>query len=411
MTNAGLPFENPFRPGAGHTPPYLAGRQSETREFESALTTFPVMRNIILTGLRGTGKTVLLETWRPIALKNGWLWTGADLTESASVREDSVAIRILADLAPLVAHLEAPAIRLESVGYGANPQPRRLTYEELNKIYNSTPGLATDKLKTVLEFVWSVLKGTGIKGIVLAYDESQNLSDHSKDGQYPLSLLLDVFSSLQRKSLPFLLVLTGLPTLFPTLVDARAYAERMFHVVELKRLSAPASEEAILRPIEKDQCPVKFTMEAVSKIIEMSDGYPYFIQFICREAYDIYLQQKSAGIDKPLVRLDQIVVKLDADFYSGRWNNLPDRQRDMLICIAKLPNADEEFTVAQLRAQIDGQKAIKPFSASNVNQTLTALIKSDMVFKNRHGKYSLAVPMLADFINRMRIPESEEGPF
>lgn len=370
----------------------------------------PVLKNMILTGLRGTGKTVLLETWKPIAQKNRWLWTGADLTESASISDEALAVRILADLAPLVADLEAPADSLSSVGFGAAREVQRLTYGALLSIFNSTPGLTLDRLKAVLEVVWSALSSTGVRGIVLAYDESQNLSDHSKDGQYPLSLLLDVFSSLQRKNLPFLLVLTGLPTLFPTLVEARAYAERMFHIVELKRLDPDSSREAILTPIAADNCPVKFKDEAVEKIIETADGYPYFIQFICKEAYDIYIQQIQRGISQPSVRLDQIVIKLDADFYSGRWNNLPDRQRDLLTLIAALPNADEEFTVAQICAHAENQSAIKGFSASHINQTLSALAKANMVFKNRHGKYSLAVPMLADFINRMNRAQ-DKAPF
>ena len=100
------PFQNPFRPGAGHPPPYLAGRDDEKKEFLKFLEQRTVMTNVVLTGLRGVGKTVLLETFKPIAVAKGWLWAGTDLSESATVSEDNIAIRLLADLSPLVASLK-----------------------------------------------------------------------------------------------------------------------------------------------------------------------------------------------------------------------------------------------------------------------------------------------------------------
>ena len=78
---AGL--SNPFRPGAGHTPPYLAGRQTEREEFLRLLDQSTVLENMVLTGLRGVGKTVLLDSLKPLATSRGWIWVGADLSESA----------------------------------------------------------------------------------------------------------------------------------------------------------------------------------------------------------------------------------------------------------------------------------------------------------------------------------------
>ena len=80
-------FSNPFRPGAGHMPPYMAGREQETNEFRRLLGQSTVLENLVLTGLRGLGKTVLLETFKPLAIQEGWLWAGTDLSESASISE------------------------------------------------------------------------------------------------------------------------------------------------------------------------------------------------------------------------------------------------------------------------------------------------------------------------------------
>jgi hypothetical protein len=84
-------------------------------------------------------------------------------------------------------------------------------------------------MKNILEFVWSVMPQAAISVIISAYDEAQTLADHAEDKQFPLSSLLDVFQSIQRKNIPFTLVLTGLPTLSMKLVEARTYSERMFH--------------------------------------------------------------------------------------------------------------------------------------------------------------------------------------
>lgn len=394
-------FINPFRPGAGHPPPYLAGREEEKREFLKFLDQQTVMTNLVLTGLRGVGKTVLLETFKPLAVQKGWLWAGTDLSESATVSEDNIAIRILADLSPLVASLVVGEAETKKIGFAteAERKPVHLDFTMLRRIYDQTPGLTSDKLKRVLEVVWSCLQPTSCKGVVLAYDEAQNLSDQAATHQYPLSLLLDVFQSMQKKGLPFMLVFTGLPTLFPKLVDARTFAERMFHVMMLGRLNVGESRDAILKPLDQQNCPVRFTEQAVKEITHHSGGYPYFIQFLCREMFDTYLQQKASGKLNPVVTVNQTVRKLDSDFFAGRWNRVTDRQREFLAVVAKLKNCDDEFTVQDV-VEKSKEELEKPFSASHVNQILAKLAENGLVYKNRHGRYSFAVPLLGDFIRR-----------
>ena len=99
------------------------------------------------------------------------------------------------------------------------------------------------------------------------------------------------------------------------------------------------------------------------------------------------------------VPIREITRKLDNDFFAGRWGRATDRQRDLLIVIAHLDNHDLEFTVQEIvekSQEIDG----KPFSPSHVNQMLNALGNAGLVYKNRHGKYSFAVPLLGRFIMR-----------
>src|SRR4030066_384106 len=98
MNISACDFKNPFRPGAGHMPPYLAGRNKETDEFRRLLSQETVLENLILTGLRGVGKTVLMESLKPLAFGERWQWVGTDLSEASSISEDNIATRLLTDL-------------------------------------------------------------------------------------------------------------------------------------------------------------------------------------------------------------------------------------------------------------------------------------------------------------------------
>ena len=196
-----------------------------------------------------------------------------------------------------------------------------------------------------------------------------------------------------------MLVLTGLPTLFPKLVDSRTFAERMFIIVELKRLDDPDSRKAILEPIKDEECPVVLSDESVELIIKLSAGYPYFIQFICKEVYDLFLSQLASG-QKVAVPVDEITRKLDTDFFAGRWSRATDRQKELLLVIAKLVNNEEdEFSVQEI-VELAKEDMDKPFSSSHVNQMLVTLTNAGLIYKNRYGKYSFAVPLLGQFILR-----------
>jgi len=393
-------FTNPFRPGAGQYPPYLAGRNKEKKDFQRLLQETPVLQNLVLTGLRGVGKTVLLDEFKPIGTKSGWLWVGTDLSESASVSEYTLSIRILADLALLGSSFTIGEENWATIGFKPTTEKReiKLDYHFLSTIYNSTPGLAIDKLKKVLEIFWENVKSK-VKGVVMAYDEAQILKDKAEEKQYPLSVLLEAIQYLQKKGIPYLLVLTGLPTLYPNLVEARTYSERMFQVMTLTKLNEADSKEAIENPIQKEGCPVTFTKLGISEIIRYSSGYPYFIQFFCREAFDLILQQIEFGVEMPDIRIADFVVKLDIDFYSGRWSRITDRQRELLSIIAKLPTANEEFTVKDIAIKSE-EISPNPFKPAHINNLLLKLIESGLIYKNRRSKYSFAVPLLADYINR-----------
>jgi hypothetical protein len=405
-------FENPFRPGAGHMPPYLAGRTIEQQEFRKYLEQRTILQNLIITGLRGVGKTVLLHTLKPIAQQEKWLWVGTDLSETTSLSESNMATRLLTDLSVITSSAVIQEQELKEIGFNRSPHiadivpysgtsqtmiSRTMNFDVLQAIYSAAPGLVSDKLKRVLEDVALVLLKGDWRGIIFAYDEAQNLSDHSAKEQYPLSLLLEVFQYIQSRNIPFMLVFTGLPTLLGKLVDARTYSERMFHIIELKKLSDAESRQAIQRPINEKGCPVTFNEQSVDLIARTSGGYPYFLQYICREVYDIFVQQNTTGKTMS-VPMKEIVQKLDTDFFAGRWAKATDRQRDLLAIIATLDNCDDEFTVLEI---VEASKGLpKRFTPSHANQLLSYLTAAGLIYKNRYGKYCFAVPLLGEFIKR-----------
>lgn len=391
---------NPYRPGAGHMPTYLAGREHEKNEFARLLRQDAIFENLILTGLRGVGKTVLLETFKPLAIQQHWLWVGTDLSESASISEEKIALRLMTDMSVVTSSLVAGKLDSPTIGFAkSKAAPIPLTFSVMHGVFLHTPGLIADKVKVVLELVWSCLKAQQPKtrGIIFAYDEVQNMSDHAARNEYPLSLMLDVFQSIQKKEIPFMLALVGLPTLFSKLVEARTYSERMFHILTLDKLNEQESRDAILKPIADGRCPVKFSEAGIQAIIKASGGYPYFIQFICREAFDAYLQKLDTNGTALLIR--EITRKLDSDFFMGRWSRATDRQRVLLGVIAHLDNCDGEFTVQQIDEK-SRQLLQRPFSKSQISQMLAKLADLGLVYKNRHGRYTFAVPLLGQFILR-----------
>ena len=401
--------DNPYRPGAAHAPPYLAGRDTEQREFSRLLEQAPILENLVLTGIRGIGKTVLMrEALHKDAVAKGWIWLTSDISEAVSVSEKHLAKRLLTDLNTFSGDWEYNVSKRHPLGFTSPAKHKaiRFDYQTMMMLFEHDPGLTSDKLKRVLLEAWNLMQKSmpDKKGIIFAWDEAQNLANRSKDKEYPLGVLLDVFSSLQSQGVPFMLLLTGLPTLFPKLVGSRTYAERMFRVVALDNLSPEESREAVMRPLAGEVERIKSFFGMIDEMIYgFTKGYPYFIQFWCREFYDYLTGASPTTGELAKDAIERIYRKLDMDFFDGRWMQLTDRQRDLLTIVAHLENSGEEFTVQEIVEQ--SKSTEQAFSNSHVNQLLVKLFEKGMVFKNRHGKYTLAVPLLNEYIIRRHAKE------
>ena len=362
----------------------------------------PVSQNVIMTGLRGVGKTVLLETLKPIAQADRWLWTGNDLSESTSLTEERVARRLVVDLATLLGPLITIAQPAPVIGFTPkiDNETRQFQFNDLWNIYEKTTGLVLDKLQAVFLEVLILITDAPIHGIVFAYDEAQNLADHAATKEFPLSLLLDLFSYLQRRHSKhsFMLVLTGLPTLLPKLNEVRTYTERMFHVLHLDRLTDKDAREAVVKPLSMTASTLGFSESTIDKIVSMSGGYPYFIQFIGKEVFDAWIGKITTGL-APSVPMNEILEKLDQDFFAPRWIRTTDRQQQFMQVISTLENAEDEFSVPEI-VKASKEKLKNGFNPSHSIQILQALSERGLVYRNRRGSYCFAVPLLARFIQR-----------
>jgi hypothetical protein len=174
----------------------------------------------------------------------------------------------------------------------------------------------------------------------------------------------------------------------------------MFDVLRLENLTLEGSKEAIIEPIKKHQSKLGFSDTSIDLIAKTSSGYPYFIQFICKETFDSFIAQIKQGAE-PSVPLTEIVAKLDIEFFEPKWSLATDRERDLLSVIATLPNCHDEFTIKEIMDQEKKYPLDKLIGDSHINQLLTKLSKKGLVFRTpRHGKYTLGVPMLGKYIQR-----------
>ena len=272
---------NPFRPGNGVAPPYLAGRDVLLGEFERYLgETHPPHANWTLTGIRGTGKTVLLGEFATRGERAGWLCLGRELSDRH--RDDArLADAIADDCAALVRRCSALAGLGDAIERAWQyVRPRRLSVGEVGyePAYEAESHDAAETIRAALSALDGALAQTDVPGVLFLYDEAHLLGDDRRQDRYPLSSLLAGFGQAQRTSSRVRLVLCGLPTLSLNLKRARTYAERMFRHVVIGHLERGDAWDALGIPLSGSGR--AFDLPLVGEIVERTGGYPYFLQFV-----------------------------------------------------------------------------------------------------------------------------------
>ncbi|WP_106184889.1 ATP-binding protein [Umezawaea tangerina] len=390
------PVRNPFAPGAGQRPPELAGRDKEVGAFEVVLERVArgrPERSLVLTGLRGVGKTVLLGELRSMALRRGWGAGKIEARPDAGLRRPLAAAlhRAIRDLA--VRHrapdrVEAALGVLKAFALRSNPADAKLRDRWQPGIdVPATQGRADSgdieiDLVELFTDVAELAQDVGT-GVALLIDEMQDLRPDD------ISALCAACHELSQSGAPLVVVGAGLPHLPAVLSASKSYSERLFRYVRIDRLSREDADRAVLAPVEREGADIQ--VEALDALFDASGGYPYFIQAYGKAAWD-------AAPDDPITALDVSVAAPEADaelavgFFGSRYERATPAEREYLRAMAEMTDGKDAGVNT---AQVAEHLARKPSSLSPARDSL---IKKGLVYSAERGQIAFTVPHFGRFL-------------
>ena len=386
------PRDNPFAPGAGTQPPELAGRSGIITDAGVAIARAKrgLGKSMLLLGLRGVGKTVLLNKLAEMAQTEGCLPVVLEAPEDQSLaamlvpplrsalftlsRSEKAADLAKRSVAVLRSFAGAFKVKVGEVEFGMKPDAG--TADSGNLEYD---------LPAVLETVALAAKADG-RALVLFIDELQYLTAPD------LSALIVATHKLGQKALPFLLMGAGLPQLAGLTGDAKSYAERLFDYPAVGPLLAPAARDAISAPLKREAQSID--AKALEHIIKQTHGYPYFLQ---EWGYQAWNAAAGSPITLADVRLAARAAaeRLDAGFFKVRVDRLTPREKEYMHAMADLgPGPHRSGDIAAgLKKKVT---AVAPLR--------DGLIKKGMIYSPQHGETAFTVPMFDDFLKRSSKP-------
>ncbi len=386
------PIRNPYTPGAGAPPPELAGRDNLREQVRIALERNRIGRpakSVLMVGLRGVGKTVLLDRMRDDAEGCGIQTLRIEAPEGRSLpailapelrrallrlsrneRARDLARRALRGLAGFARVLKVKYRDLE-VGIDSEPEPGLADNGDLEL-----------DLQDLLEASGQAAREGGT-ALALFVDELQYVK-----GDELAALIVALHRAAQRQ-LPVVLVGAGLPQLRGRMGKAKSYAERLFDFPEVGPLTPDAARLALAKPAEEEG--VRFEAAALERIIEETQCYPYFLQEWGKHAWDT--AEASPITQNDVVRGAEVAIAdLDASFFRVRFDRLTPAERQYLRAMAELgagPHRSGEI------AKVLGREvqSLAPIRGH--------LITKGMVWSPSHGDTAFTVPLFDEFIRRM----------
>jgi len=385
------PIRNPYAPGAGQRPPELAGRDEQQRMFDVVLERTAKgrpERSIILTGLRGVGKTVLLNTLRSAAVRAGWGTGKFEARPEQGMRRPlgsalHMAVRELshpdsdAVLGTLKAFIERDAKP------GAKPSERwNPGINVPTTVGRADSGDIEIDLVELFTDVGGLAADLG-KGVALFIDEMQDL------GPADVSALCAAAHELSQQGLPLLVVGAGLPHLPAVLSASKSYSERLFRYSRIDRLTRDAADLALVSPASDEGA--NFTPDALSAMYDATGGYPYFIQAYGKVVWD-------AAPASPITADDVIVATPEAEgelavgFFGSRFERATPAERDYLRAMAEASEQETEQLASAKVAEILGR------SAQSLSPARDALMKKGLIYSSERGKVAFTVPHFGRYL-------------
>lgn len=384
---------NPFRPGVGTRPTYLAGREAPRRRFAATLRAAPEQPgNMRLTGLRGVGKTVLLGEFAKVAEQEDWAAANLELNPRHNTDESMVQA-----LVALTDRARAALSRAERLKAAMGRAARAagslgITYSDVKLSFDPSMAPGSADLAENLYDAVDVAVNQGYAGLVLLLDEAQVIRDErSRSGEHPLSLMISAVSALQREEIPLGLVACGLPTLTGNLLHARSYTERMFRGEEIGRLKEMEARAAFTEPLRGTG--MTADRELVRRVVDEVEGYPYFIQLWGAELWDA---ATTADVDLLDIRLLEVTTpdiyrRLDIDFYEPRVSTLTPAEQDVLLASASCPYPP--LMTVDMNSNVDKRPG-------NINVLLGRLVEAGVLYRTRKGQYEYTAPKFREYLSR-----------
>jgi hypothetical protein len=390
------PRRNPYTPNAGARPPVLAGRGDELATFDLLLGRLEAgytEQSMIITGLRGVGKTVLLAEFRSRSEDAGWAVVELEVAK----HDDSAFGRILAReirralfaIAPSKrwrekARRAAGVLKSFSVTVGADgAMTAALDVEALEGSADS--GMLDADLSDLLIAVGEAARDHDT-GVIFLLDEIQFLSPNQ------LEALIAAMHKTVQRALPITLIAAGLPQLPELAGEAKSYAERLFKFPEIGSLSAADARQAITEPAANEGA--SFELEAVSRIYDYTEGYPYFIQEFGKAAWDLADGPSITPMDVERAQRE-VEDKLDSSFFRVRLDRTTDLERAYLRAMAELgPTPQAAGDVATVLDRTSQQ----------CGPTRARLIEKGLLYTPNYGYAAFTVPQFDRYLKR-RIPE------
>ena len=385
------PRTNPYSPGAGNPPPEFAGRDQILLHADIALDRIiagRATRGFILYGLRGVGKTVLLNR---IALEAEAKNLHAVRIESPEDRSlPSILIPTIRSALLRISRGEALKDKLAKAmsALGGFAQALKLKYGDIEIGFNTNTeaGVAdsgdleidlTDLITTVGEAA-----AENNTAIVIAVDELQYI---------PVEQLAALITSLHRasqKQLPITMIAAGLPQLLGQMGRAKSYAERLFEFTPIDKLEEQAATEALCKPAEKEGA--RYDAEAVQIILQQTQGYPYFLQEWGKHSWNIASKNLITAQDASQATISAL-AELDTSFFRVRFDRLTPGEKKYVRAMAELgPGPHRSGDIAGIL-----QKEV-----STTAPVRSLLIKKGMIFSPNHGDTAFTVPLFEGFMKR-----------
>ncbi len=389
---------NPFNPGSGVPPPYLAGRESHLRTFEKILKSIEDghIENVIVHGLRGTGKTVLLDEFNKTCRHTGFLpikrsqfsekYCNAEEFEGALKYDIRVALETFSKITWFKNKMKAGISYLKPKSVGV---PELFYYEPSYAKSKNIP--FEDYLRKYLEDNWSVFNNAGFKGVLFLYDEFHTVTDDKRNKQFVLSDFLAAINEVQRKNCGYYVVLCGLPNLQLNVKKARSYSERMYKSIEVGNLDHDSSRLAIEKALEGSS--YTFNKEVIDSIVTDTGGYPYFLQFYGKE---IVSNVETSDVSlKDYERIKPLIVKqLDSDFFEPRFELASDEEQKVLCAMSSFGDgATRNVPFEFIRKKFHITKG-------GASRSLIRLETKGMVYNYKRGAYRFSLPMFRSFLRR-----------